>query len=204
MSIPEGPIQIAIVIGSARPGNFTSKVVALVADELRKDPHVEVDIIDPASMDLPMPGVRWDAPGTLDLQRRVNQAVGVILATPEYHGSFSSVIKLAIENMGFPSALAGKPVALLGVAAGAIGAIKSLESLRGIVSHVGGIALPMPVSIANVQTIFDEAGAVTDPNIERLIRKTATNLLSYIHNHICPRLTLERLLREGVATAVAG
>ena len=36
-------------------------------------------------------------------------------------------MKLVIENLGFPSVLAGKPVALLGMAAGAIGAIKSLE-----------------------------------------------------------------------------
>ena len=37
----------------------------------------------------------------------------VVLATPEYHGSFSSVMKLVIENLGFPSALQGKPVALM-------------------------------------------------------------------------------------------
>ena len=47
-----------------------------------------------------------------------------------------------IENMGFPSVLAGKPVSLLGVAAGRIGAIKSLESLRGVCSHIGAIVLP--------------------------------------------------------------
>lgn len=41
------------------------------------------------------------------------------------------MIKLVIENLGFPSPLAAKPVALLGVAAGQIGAIKSLESLQG-------------------------------------------------------------------------
>ncbi len=37
--------------------------------------------------------------------------------------------------------MSGKPVALLGVAAGSIGAIKSLEHLRGVVSHIGGLAL---------------------------------------------------------------
>ena len=34
----------------------------------------------------------------------------VVLATPEYHGSFSSVMKLMIENLGFPSVLEGKSV----------------------------------------------------------------------------------------------
>ena len=57
----------------------------------------------------------------------IRRSTGVVLATPEYHGSFSSVMKLMIENLGFPSVLAGKSVALLGVAGGSIGAIKSLE-----------------------------------------------------------------------------
>ena len=99
--------------------------------------------------------------------------------------------------------MAGKPVALLGVAAGSIGAIKSLESLRGVVSHIGGIALPLPVSVANVQQVFDANGRCLDPTIEKLIRSAGTNLLNYIKQSICPRYTLERLLREGVPVAVA-
>ncbi|MBN9662423.1 MAG: NAD(P)H-dependent oxidoreductase [Acidobacteria bacterium] len=200
MSNPERPIKVTVVVGSVRPGNFTSKTVAIVADELRKHPEVAVDIIHPAELNLPLPGLDPGAAGALELQRRVGEAAGVILATPEYHGSFSSVIKLAIENMGFPSALLGKPVGLLGVAAGAIGAIKSLESLRGVVSHVGGMPLPMPVSIANVQRLFDAQGNVVDPNAEALMRRTATNLLDYLEKHICPKITLERLLREGLTS----
>jgi FMN reductase len=140
-----------------------------------------------------------NAAGAKDLQRRIHRAAAVILATPEYHGSFSSVIKLAIENMGFPSALSGKPVGLLGVAAGAIGAIKSLEALRGVVSHVGALPLPLPISIPNVQKMFDAAGNVIDPYSEALMRRSATNLLDYVEKHICPGITLERLTRQGMA-----
>ena len=59
-------------------------------------------------------------------------------------------MKLLIDNLGFPSALSGKPVALLGVAAGRIGAIKALEHLRSVASHVGAQVLPGPVSVASV------------------------------------------------------
>jgi NAD(P)H-dependent FMN reductase len=34
----------------------------------------------------------------------VMEAGGVVLASPEYHGSFAAMTKLVIENMGFPSA----------------------------------------------------------------------------------------------------
>lgn len=101
----------------------------------------------------------------------------MVLATPEYHGSFSGMLKLMIENLGFPSALAGKPVALLGVAAGRIGAIKSLEQLRSVCSHVGCVVLPGPVSVALVQQVFDRDGNCLDRAVEKQVRRVAGNLL---------------------------
>ncbi len=195
-------IRIVVINGSVRPGNYTSKASALVVDELAKETAVQVEAIDPGVLHLPFPGLDADAEGTKVLKQKVSDATGVVLATPEYHGSFSSVMKLVIENLGFPSVLIGKPVALLGVAAGGIGAIKSLEQLRGVVSHIGAIALPLAVSVANVQRVFDSSGRCQDPAIEKLVRGVGTNLLDYIHQNVCPRITLERVLREGPSAAM--
>jgi chromate reductase, NAD(P)H dehydrogenase (quinone) len=197
MEDPARPIRIVVINGSVRPGNYTSMASAYVVDELRKHPKVSVEEVHPAQLNLPFPGTDPHSPATKKLQQIVAQATGVVLVTPEYHGSFSSVMKLVIENLGFPSVLARKPVALLGVAAGAIGAIKSLEHLRGVVSHIGGIALPLPISIANVQKVFDRDGHVVDASVEKMLRQVATGLLGFIEKNICPAVTLERLLREG-------
>jgi FMN reductase len=196
----KGPI-IAVVLGSTRPGNLTSRAAALVIDELRKDSSVTVDVIDPAVLTLSFPGHPLPGESSQDLQSRVRAASAVVLTTPEYHGTFSAVLKLVIENLGYPSALQGKPVALLGVAGGALGAIKSLEHLRGVCAHVGALALPMPTSVANVASAFDENGKCTDARVERHIRRAASNLLDYLHQNVCPRLTLERILREGIPSA---
>jgi chromate reductase len=185
-----------------RPGNYTAKASVLVIDELKKQGRISVELVEPSVLKLPLPGTEPNAAVTKKLQAKVSAATGVVLATPEYHGTFSSVIKLVIENLGFPSVLSGKPVALLGVAAGAIGAIKALEHLRSVCSHIGAIALPLPVSVAQVQRVFDAEGRCLDSNVEKLIRGVATNLLHYVQQNICPRITLERVLREGVAAAV--
>lgn len=195
-------IHIVVITGSLRPGNYTSMAAALVVDELKKQSGVAVELIDPGTLQLPFPGKDGDASDAKALQQQVSEATGVVLATPEYHGSFSSVMKLVIENLGFPSVLAGKPVALLGVAAGSIGAIKSLEHLRGVVSHIGAIPLPLLASVANVQSVFDTSGRILDPAVEKLIRRVGTNLLGYVRHNICPRVTLERLVREGVTLPV--
>ena len=84
--------------------------------------------------------------------------------------------KLIIENLGFPSVLASKPVALVGVAAGQIGAIKALEHLRSVLSHVGAIVLPGPVSVAGVQNVFDEEGRCVDEAIEKNVARRRDEL----------------------------
>lgn len=199
MAAAAGEIKIVVINGSARPGNYTGMAVNLVMDEFAEHPELAVKRIEAGELHLPFPGTDANSAATQALQADIREAAGVVLATPEYHGSFSSMMKLVIENLGFPSVLAGKPVALLGVAAGAIGAIKSLEQLRSVCSHIGAIVLPLPISVANVQNVFDAQGHCRDANIEKQIRSVATNLLNYLHNFVCPAVTLERLMRKGAA-----
>lgn len=118
-------------------------------------------------------------------------------ATPEYNGGLSSVMKAVIENL---EQLAGKPVALLGVAAGAIGAIKSLEMLRGIASHVGVVVLPQAVSIAGVQNKVSADGQVLDAATEQSVRSFATNLVRYLEEAVRPK---HELASRGQAAAIA-
>ncbi len=129
-------IKIVCLQGTTRPGNYTRMALNIVVDELGKNPDVKVTVIDPTEVDLVFPG-QPSNDSVARMVEKVKDATGMVLATPEYHGTFSATMKLMIENLGFPSALAGKPAALLGVAAGRIGAIKSLEQLRGVCSHVG-------------------------------------------------------------------
>ena len=199
MSVPTEPgIRLVAVLGTVRPGNYTSRALALVVDEIKRRPEIHLDVVDPAELSLPFPGHDDGQAGPKRLREIVSQASGVIFATPEYHGSFSSVTKLIIENLGFPSALAGKPVSLLGVAAGQIGAIKSLEALASVCTHVGAIVLPGAVSVAGVQQVFDSSGHCRDQAVEKRIRTVATNLIDYIHGSICPRIALEAMVRGSV------
>ena len=168
-------------------------------NEIEKHDNIALQVIDPSLMTLAFPGTD---PGSADakaLQDAVLGATGIIFSTPEYHGTYSSMTKLLIENLGFPSVLAGKPVALLGVAAGQIGAIKALEHLRSVLSHIGAIVLPGSISVPGVQSLFDDEGQCLDEAVEARIRSVATTLADYIRTHVCPRLTLEEMLRRGPA-----
>ena len=185
---------IVSISGTSRPGNFTSKALAIVNEELERQ-DVSVNVFDGRDLSLAFPGqpVSEDASR---LRAAVEASSGVVIATPEYHGGYCAMTKLIIENLGFPSALSGKPLALVGVAAGRIGAIKSLEQLRSVCAHVGALVLPGAVSIAGVQAAFDEAGNCTDDGVEQALRGLGGSLLEYLESYVCPRFQLEAMIRQ--------
>jgi chromate reductase len=190
-----GP-EIVSISATSRPDNYTSKALAVVNDELTakgRSPRV----FDARDLSLTFPG-KGTTPDAERLRSAIESAAGVVIATPEYHGSFSASTKLIIENLGFPSALSGKPVALVGVAAGRIGAIKSLEQLRGVCSHVGALVLPRSVSIAGVRKAFDADGTCTSEEVEDALRGSAASLLEFIRSYVCPRFVLEAMVRDDV------
>ncbi len=185
--------SIVSICATSRPDNYTARALAIVNDELGRRER-SPSVFDARDLSLSFPG----HPPTEDAERlrsAVEGSLGVVIATPEYHGSFSAMTKLVIENLGFPSVLAGKPVALVGVAAGRIGAIKSLEQLRGVCSHIGAIVLPGAVSVAGVRGAFDDEGNCTDEAVEDALRGIAASLLEFIENYICPKYVLEAMVR---------
>lgn len=188
-------ISIVGIIGSVKTDGMTAKAMAIVADQLKNYPNVDFRVVRPGDLNLTLPGQQPDA-SVKDLQATVAQATGIVMSTPEYHGSYSSTVKLVIDNLGYPSVLAGKPVALLGVASGAIGAVKALEHLRSVCSHIGSLVLPGPVSVANVHEVFDASGKCRDKKMEKRLRALATNLMDYVQKHVCTKHAFEETVRE--------
>ncbi len=173
------PIKIVAILGSMSPTSNTAKTLAVLeADMIERG--IEFTLIDPSSLTLPFPGQELPDADTDAIQTLVTDADGLIISTPEYHGSYSSVIKLVIDNLGFPSTLKGKPVALLGVAAGALGATKALEHLRSSLSHVGAYVLPAVVSIAAIHNQFDENDEIADDALAQRLKKLNQSLLDFI------------------------
>jgi NAD(P)H-dependent FMN reductase len=185
---------IVTISGTSRPDNYTSKALAVVNAAL-KSAGATVSHFDCRELTLGFPG----QPATDDaktLEQAVRGCAGVVIATPEYHGTFAAMTKLVIENLGFPSSLKGKAVALLGVAAGRIGAIKSLEQLRGVCAHTGAVVMPQSVSIAGVRNAFSADGAIEDSAIQGVLEDFATSFARFIGDYVCPKVILEAQARE--------
>lgn len=189
-------INIVSILGSVRHESHTANALQIVLQNLAQQKDVKTRLICAAEFRLYPPGVIGSDSQAMELRQIVSAAHGVILATPEYHGSFSSLMKLVIENLGYPSALAKKPVALLGVAGGRIGAIKSLEHLASVCLHVGAIVLPGPISIAHSAKVFDTHGNCLDEEVAQSLRQLGDRLVRYIRETTCPDISMEEMVRE--------
>jgi NAD(P)H-dependent FMN reductase len=192
-------LNIVAISGTSRPGNITRHAVAVTVDELRSRGHA-VTVIDARNLTLSFPG-HAATEDARQLQSTIRNAQGIVIATPEYHGTFCAMTKLIIENLGFPSGIAEKPVALIGVASGRIGAIKSIEHLRSVLAHVGALVVPGSISLAGVQSAFDnETGRCTDSKTESALRGVAASLLTFMQNYVCPKYILEQQVRDHPGT----
>jgi NAD(P)H-dependent FMN reductase len=189
--------SIVTISGTSRPDNYTSRALAVVNAELR-ELDCEIKSFDGRELSLTFPG-HEPTDDARALAEAVKASSGIIFATPEYHGTFSAMTKLIIENLGFPSAPQGKAVGLVGVAAGRIGAIKSLEQLRGVCSHTGAVVMPSSVSIAGVRGAFDDHGAITDEGAGKALRGFADSFVKFIGDYVCPKQILEMQARESGA-----
>ena len=97
-------------------------------------------------------------------------ADGLLWATPEYHGSYSGALKNALDLASIQD-YEGKVVALMGVAAGQIGAIQALSHLRGIARQLHMWAIPSQLSIARSYAAFDDAGQLKDEKLAASLEK---------------------------------
>lgn len=112
----------------------------------------------------------------------VRESDGLIWATPEYHGSFSGVLKNALD-LGYFAEYEGKVVALLGTAGGQIGAINALSHLRGVARHLHAWVLPHQVSIARASSAFDEKGQLIDETLGASVEQLGREVVKWARMH---------------------
>lgn len=164
----EPGLRVIGICGSLRVNSATKKGLATAlagAANFGVDTH----LIELRDYELPFCGATPEEEYPADvtrLRREIQESHGVILGTPEYHGSMSGVLKNMLDLMGADQ-FEGKVVGLLGVAGGHPGAISSLNTMRMIGRNLHCWVLPQEVSIGDSHTAFDEQGNVTDPAIEQ-------------------------------------
>ncbi len=188
MEIPQSqsadsPVIVGIC-GSLSADSTTRRALQLALDSAERAGG-ETILLDLRELQLPFASSDWNPnewPDAEKLLTAIRGADGLLWATPEYHGSYSGALKNALDLASIAD-FEGKVVALLGVAAGQIGAIQALSHLRGIARQLHLWAIPSQLSIAKSYGAFDENGQLKDEKLAQSLEKMSAELVKWSAIH---------------------
>lgn len=170
-------VKIVGINGSLRVGSYSAKALELAAKKVEAYGS-EVEILDLRQMSLPFCNGEDEYPDYPDvekLRQTVKRSDGLILVTPEYHGSISGVIKNALDLMSF-SELSGKVTGLISVLGGQTNS-NALNDLRLIMRWVHGWVIPEQIAIGQAWKAFDPEGKFLDEKLSERLDKFAQSLV---------------------------
>lgn len=165
--------RILVFAGSARAGSFNKKLARLAAA------RIEVMGGRPAFIDLrdhPMPLYDGDLEaeqGLPDNARVLRHGLathdGLLVASPEYNGFITPLLKNTIDWMTRPHEgesglrhFEGKVAAVVSASPGALGGLRSLTLTRQLLTNIGVTVLPDQLAIPRASEAFDAADRLVD------------------------------------------
>lgn len=163
----DGPLNVAVIMGSTRDGRFGPVVADWVLGHLGQRGDMTADLVD--LVKTPVPAVLPDftkAPEPANsallekVSPRLEAADAFIIVTPEYNHSFPGGLKNAIDwhNPQWH----GKPVAFVSYG-GLSGGLRAVEGLRPVLAELNAVTIRNTVSFHNYPANFDAEGKPTDP-----------------------------------------
>lgn len=175
------PIYVVAICGSLREGSSTHAALQIALSGA-KDAGAEVELLQLSAYDLVFQGSvanEADYPaGVFKLREKVKRADGILLGSPEYHGSFSGVLKSALDLMGFDE-FENKVVGLIGVSGGRMGAANALSMLRTVGTALHAWVVPKDASIPNSSNAFDAEGNLHDAELAARVKAVGQQVTEF-------------------------
>lgn len=173
--------RILAFSGSARRGSWNAKLLA-VAIKGAEEAGANVTTIDLATFPLPLYQGHHDGPSPVPAEARKLRALvkehdGLLIATPEYHGSLAPLVANALDwvaqadgALPAKAAYAGKAAALLSASRERVGGLKGLAALSSLLGHLGVLVQPPLFGVGAIDRAFGADGTLVDKVIETRVK----------------------------------
>ena len=121
-----------------------------------------------------------------ELRDLVSTADALIISSPEYNYSYTSLIKNALDWLSRPygkHALVNKPVALLGASQGLLGTIRAQLHLRDVLHATESDVIVRPeIFVTQAASKFDENMDLIDPSTRLLLDQMVTAVMTRLNS----------------------
>jgi NAD(P)H-dependent FMN reductase len=179
-------IRVIGLAGSLR-NESTTRMAVQHALKGAEEEGAKVELLDLAAYNLPFLGRESEEPNVRRVERfraELRVSDGIVLGSPEIHGSISGVLKNALDLAGTDE-FEGKMVGLVGVAGGRMGATESLSHLRIIGRSLHAWVVPNQASIGDSGMAFDFHGMPIDPEVGDRLKSVGRQVAHFARLHKC-------------------
>jgi chromate reductase, NAD(P)H dehydrogenase (quinone) len=172
-------VKILAISGSSRRDSLNQKLLDVAAVGAR-NAGADVTPVRLGDYDLPIfDGDLEEEDGLPDgvhaLQELFFRHDALLIATPEYNGGYTALLKNALDWVSRPRAdgssgvalFAGKPAAFVSASPGQLGGIRSQTGMRVVLDKLGMLVIPEALALSVAHQAFDAEGKLKDPNVER-------------------------------------
>jgi len=184
----DGSVEVRVIglAGSLRAESATRLAVGCVLRGAEEE-GATIKLLDLAGYDLPFLGREGEEGGANAVARfraDLRAADGIILGSPEIHGSVSGVLKNALD-LASGHEFEGKMVGLVGIAGGRMGATETLSHLRTIGRSLHAWVVPTQASIGDSSIAFDSHAEPVDPGLRERLRSVGREVARFARLHKC-------------------
>jgi chromate reductase len=183
-------VKIISFAGALRNDSVSKKLVREANRLLEQEYRLKAEYVD--LRDYPFPVYDSDIennagiPSTIvELGTRVGKANALIIASPEYNGGISSVLKTLVDWLSRlkPNPIAGKFLLLLSASPSGSGGIQGLWHTRVPFEALGVHVFPLMVAIPRAQAAFDDSGNLVDAKSSEKLQTAIRDFVKHVENH---------------------
>ncbi|MEQ6887432.1 NAD(P)H-dependent oxidoreductase [Halomonas sp. CS7] len=184
--------RILVFAGSTRAGSY-NKALARQAAESIERAGGRPTFID--LRDHPMPLYDGDLEAeqglpenALVLRRGLAEHDGLLIASPEYNGFITPLLKNTIDWLSRPhqgesglALFAGKLAGVVSASPGGLGGLRSLTLTRQLLTNIGVTVLPDQLAVARAAEAFDDRGRLIDDGQQQTLDALCQRLVDTLH-----------------------
>jgi NAD(P)H-dependent FMN reductase len=158
------PLNIPVILGTARKGRASAHAATLFAELLNQRAGVTSRVIDIATVRMPVDDA-GEAIKDPAFAAAMTAADGVVIVSPEYNHSFPGLLKHVLDSC--LSEYIHKAVGIVGVSAGPFAGSRVIQGLLPVMREIGVVTIFWDVNIGTVAKVFAEDGRLLDVAVIR-------------------------------------
>lgn len=176
-------MKLVGIVGSNAPKSYNRTLLQYIKKQYKE--KIDLDLIEIDQVPLfNQSDDQTQSDVIQDIAKRIEQANGIIIATPEHNHTIPAALKSLIEWLSFKiHPIENKPVMIVGASYFTQGSSRAQLSLRMILDSPGVNAIVMPGNeflLGNVKEAFDEEGNLKDQKTVSLLTVCLEKFLRFI------------------------